>query len=873
MTRNPTPSCLALAIAALLASAGANAQQQTPPAQPQQTQDPTDLDSVVVRSEYIPEPLLESSSVMSVITKEDLDRQGDDNAAQALTRVSGLAAADGKFVYVRGLNERYSSAQLGGSPLPSPEPLKRVVPLDLFPANVLSSVDVQKTYSARYPGEFGGGIINLEPIAIPDRNFLTLGIGTGGNTETTFETGNTYYGSDHDFFGFDDGTRKVRGALAEAWHSGKRIDGGHFTGDQLKAISRDFVNAPLNVIQQTDSINPDFKAEGSVGRSIDMGDGMRAGFVAVAGLRNGWNSKDGVQQEGIVENGVISPRTDYGYLATENNATVNALVGAGLAFGKHEVGFTSMYVHDTSKEARIREGYDERAGRDVRDDTTYFYEREMVNNQLKGKHGFGEYDDFIITWRVAAARAKRDAPYEKGIRYRLDNGWYRHDASQEQNYTRFSTVNDRMRSAGADLEWYLPTDRTLILRGGFALVDNDRDAVSREFRFLALNRPLTFNESVQRVDYLLSQYSTDTGLLTLRETTGAEGAAAYTGKLETQAVYGEVESQLLDNLRLTAGLRYEDAKQSVTPVDLFGDSVLAAAAPLENDYLLPALTATWTFSENMQLRLGASKTIARPQFRELAPQQYLDIDTDRLFIGNPYLVDSELLNLDARFEWYFGKNEYFTAGVFHKKIDKPVESVVNEAGSTLQQTFINAPQAKLTGLELDYRKFLAADLLGLQTGRWVLGVNYTWTTSKVIVGADDVAFPLAGGGQPRPAAELVRDGSRMQGQSDHMANLQFGWENPESGSQAILLANYGSERISARGRPGQPDFMFNPGTQLDFVARKGMKWGETKFTLGLEARNLLGTEYQEYQKLGGGRVDLNRYNPGTSISLNLSASF
>ena len=281
MTRKPTPTCLALAIAALLASAGVQAQQQMPP--PDKSQEPTDLDSVVVRSEYIPEPLLESSSVMSVITREDLDRQGDDNAAQALTRVSGLAAADGKFVYVRGLNERYSSAQLGGSPLPSPEPLKRVVPLDLFPANVLSGVDVQKTYSARYPGEFGGGIINLEPVAIPEKNFASLGLGTGGNSQTTFKTGNTFYGSDWDFFGYDDGTRKVRGALAEAWNSGKRIDGGHFSDAQLKAISRDFVNAPLNLLQQSDNINPDFKAEGSIGRSVDMGGDMRAGFVAVAG--------------------------------------------------------------------------------------------------------------------------------------------------------------------------------------------------------------------------------------------------------------------------------------------------------------------------------------------------------------------------------------------------------------------------------------------------------------------------------------------------------------------------------------------------------------------------------------------------------------
>ena len=122
----------------------------------------------------------------------------------------------------------------------------------------------------------------------------------------------------------------------------------------------------------------------------------------------------------------------------------------------------------------------------------------------------------------------------------------------------------------------------------------------------------------------------------------------------------------------------------------------------------------------MQVRLGASKTIARPQFRELAPQQYLDIDSDRVLIGNPFLVDSELLNLDARFEWYFGEAQYFTAGVFHKDIDRPVEAVVNEAGATLQQTFLNAPRATLSGVELDSRNF---DLGGWLEGTDRVGAN------------------------------------------------------------------------------------------------------------------------------------------------------
>ena len=333
--------------------------------------------------------------------------------------------------------------------------------------------------------------------------------------------------------------------------------------------------------------------------------------------------------------------------------------------------------------------------------------------------------------------------------------------------------------------------------------------------------------------------------------------------------------QITDRLRATAGVRYESGEQTVTPIDLFGGTPLASAAPLDNDYLLPAATVTWNFREDMQMRFGASRTIARPQFRELAPQQYLDPDSDRLFIGNPYLVDTELTNFDARWEWYFGEGEYLTVGGFYKQLDKPVEAIINEAASTVQQTYINAPEATLYGLETEFKKYFDLPFENAVFGdsRLFLSFNYTWTDTEVSVGANDVVFPLAGAGSPRPAAELVRDGSQLQGQSEHLANLQFGLEDASTGSQAILLVNHASDRISARGRPGQPDLVQAPGTMVDLVLRRGFEaWGQD-LSVSFEVRNLLGEEYQEFQELGGGRVDINRYELGTSFSLSVTARY
>lgn len=853
-----------LATSALIAPQAAFA--QAAPAQ-------GEVDELVVLGRFIPDVMRETSEVATVLTAEDLQRSGDATAAVALTRVSAVSLVSGRFVYVRGLGERYSSALLNGSPLPSPEPLQRVVPLDLFPANILAGTVVQKTYSVGYPGEFGGGVIDLQTVAVPDRPFLTIGASIGGNTETTLKSGLTYYGSKTDWTGFDNGARKIPGPLAQAFADKARVNEANFSDTELQAIGRSFNNAPLNLLQKNDHTDVDYSVDISGGDSYDLGWGS-FGFVAVAGFDNSWRTREGVQQEGLVQGSDIEVRTDYDFQSTQNDVTLNGLLGLGLDWDQNQIKWTTLYVHNTTKKARSRAGTDEAAGAEVRDDYTEWFERTLMNSQLTGKHEFGALE---IDWRAAYAKSSRDAPYEKGIRYRLVNGVYLHNASQEQNYTRFSEVEDKVLSGGVDVKYTLPLsgERDAIFSAGVARTDNDRHAESREFRFLALNSSLPADIQAERVDYLLADYNIGPDRLVIRETTGAEGAAAYAAKLEVNAAYVQVDAEVIPLVRAAVGVRYEDAKQSVQPLDLFGGANPAAPAPLDNAYWLPAATVTWNFAEDMQLRLGASKTLARPQFRELAPQQYLDPDSDRLFIGNPYLVDTELMNFDARFEWYFDKGQFFTLGAFFKDLDKPVESVVNESGSTVQQTYINAPKALLYGAEIEVKKVFepVSDTPWLASKRWLIQANYTYATSEVQVDAGDVVYPLAGGGASRPASDYVKDGDQLQGQSDHMANLQFGFEDDQAKSQATILVTYVSERISARGRPGQPDLVQRPGVMVDFTYSRDFTAWDHDFTAGFKARNLLDEEFEEFQELGQGRVDNLRYGLGRSFSVSLSTTF
>ena len=873
---------LLIASTAILVPAFASAQSEntsdtSPEAAAPEAQD-LELQEVVVLGRYIPEVLRSTSEVAAFLAPEDLARQGDSDAAAALARVTGLSIAEGRFVYVRGLGERYSAARLNGSPLPSPEPLQRVVPLDLFPTNILENVLVQKTYSAEYPGEFGGGIIDLRTLNIPDEPFLELSATGSYNSETTGKDGITHYGADSDVLGFDDGTRKIPGPVRRAMATGQRIQNSNFTDAELQVMGQAFTNAPINLIQSNDSIPANGSYEASGGTSFDLG-GAELGIIGVIGYSNDWRTRDGRQEVGEINGGVLGATSTYDYLTTEQNIGWDGLFGAGLDFGNDKINWTNLYIRRTTKQTSIREGYDDLASRDVRDDRTGWYARELYSTQLNGEHFRGPW---TLDWRTALSQTKRDAPYERATRFVFseitDSYIYDPSGSGSSNSTTFSYLDDKVVSGGADVKYVqsLSSARDIEYSAGVEAYQNERSAQSRIFTFIVGNPPLDFLVSQQRPDFLFANYNINPDLFVLRETTGSSGAAAYDADLQVFGAYAKVDAEIIPLVRTAVGIRFEDATQSVTPLSLIAAETAPDAPPeLENQYLLPAATLTWNFAEDQQLRLGASKSIGRPQFRELAPQQYFDPESGRIFIGNPYLTDTEILNLDARYEMYFDRGQALTAGVFFKQLDRPVEAVVVQQSASVFQTYLNAPEAILYGAEIDFKRVFDSPIKGafFDTKEFLLQANYTYTTSEVKAGAGDVVFPLQAAGQPRPATDFIVDGTRLQGQSEHIANLQIGWEDEAARSQLTLLANYASERVTARAPAGQPDFLQDPGINLDLVYKKGFDIQGKAFTLDIKAKNLLQEDFDEYQSGNGGFVQVNQYEVGTTVSVGLSAEF
>ncbi len=881
MTKRPITASLlfissALAAPAVLAQ-NASAEFSPHPGEDGDVSIPGGGQEIVVNGRFTPNIVRATPEVVALLSSADIARTGEGDISGSLQRVTGLSVVGGGFVYVRGLGDRYSLALLNGSPLPSPEPLKRVVPLDIFPSSVIDSTLVQKSYSANFPGEFGGGVINLTTKASPDETFLTLSGGVGWDSETTNQLGYTYHGSDTDWTGFDDGARDIPRSLATALASGKPIlEGADFSDKDLQAIAMDLVNAPTTLLQQNNHIPVNWSVGLTGGTTIDLADG-KLGIIATAGISNKWRTRDTLQQTSVNADLSGDPQSSYNRIVTDNRVVLNGLLGLGIELGDHKFRWTNLYIRDTLKQARLALGTDRnQSDRDILKQDTAWYERQLINTQVVGEFKF---DGVSVDLRAGYANSQREAPYERSFTYVRTNlpaeqdpagGKFVNDLGGNKGDATiaFSDLDEDLWSGGVDLSYTFAPGLTAT--AGYAFSDTHRVSSRRAFQYRASNLPVAVQQL--RPDYLLSDATIQLFGITLLETSAQDGTAAFDADLVAHAGYAQLQAQLVGGVNVNAGVRYEDAKQRVAPIDLFSSGSLAIAqTDLRNDYWLPAITLTWEVAPDMQLRVNGSKTIARPQFRELVAQVYQDPDSNRLFRGNPSLADSRLWNAEARYEWYFDRDQRFSAAAFYKVIDKPIEAYTSISDSSVNTSYANAPKATLYGAEFELQKHLPLDTLSKapfwQSRRLVLIANYTYTQSEIRVRGGDTTRI---NGAVHNAGDFFFDGSPLTGQSDHLVNAQIGFEDIDRLSQQTLLLTYASPRVTSRGPSGQPDLREKPGVSLDFVARQGLTLMGKEFELKFEARNLTGRRYQEVQEFGDNRIYFNRFKLGRSVSLSAS---
>jgi outer membrane receptor protein involved in Fe transport len=785
-----------------------------------------------------------SPQVVEAISAEQISRAGDSDAATALKRVTGLTLVDNQFVYVRGLGERYSSVLLNGAQIPSPDPTRRVVPLDLFPTDVIDSITVQKSYSADMPAEFGGGTVLLRTKRVVDEFQMKASVSSEYLHGTTGEDGLTYRGGDRDWLGRDDGSREFPNGFTP------------FPTDPaaVEAIGEGVAAKGYETYER--NIDP------GAGFSFGIGDVFKTGewslgYVGAIRYAHEWDTRNETRRTfALQDNGGLTPSSDIDRYRTERMVDTSALVGLGAEYGNnHSVGATFLQLRQSTDETRIDEGWDTNPSDIERKYLLEFIENELLVKQFSGTHGFPEASYLQLDWQYTRSDASRFEPNTRDYEYVLvpatgDFTFSRNSGNNNQRFAQLDDQSDELR-VDAQLPIDISDNLSAIFLAGGGRIDRERDSFVRKFQFRG-SRPVNGPGGIE--DVLVPELIGPGGLQITETTLGTD---AYRADQTLDALYLATDLTLAERYRLNLGVRREANEQRVETFPLFNPGATPIVANIDESDILPSATFTWMYSDDAQLRFGYSKSLSRPDFRELSPAQFTDPVLDVTTRGNPDLVQSEITHYDARWEYYFSDTETFSAALFLKDFQTPIEKV-RVAGTGELLELRNAREATNYGIELDYFNRLSwlerwstfddGWLGGVPWADIYFGLNYAWIDSEVSLG--DV-----GGIQ-------TTDDRPLQGQSPYVANVQIGYARPDGSFEATLLYNLFGKRISEVGIQGNPDIYEQPVDQLDFVV--GYRFAD-QWKMKLRARNLLdpSVEYTQGDEIA------REYRRGREFSLSL----
>lgn len=806
------------------------------------------IEEISVIGQFVPDEKRGTDQIANVVGEEQFTRSGDSNIAESLKRVSGLSTVAGKYVYVRGLGERYATTLLNGAILPSPEPLNRVVPMDLFPTGILESVLVQKTYSAAYPGEFGGGVLQMRTKKSTDEFFWNFASTVGVIDNATFKDGFMVSGGDTDWLGMDDGFRAPSQALLNATANGNelklksRFSGIGVPAEELEAVGESFNN---QYTPTQESAAPNVNISTSFGNFYDVGStGMKLNYLASLDYSNSWDINR-IERNTFVPSSVgLDIQEDLDVVNTENSIDLSGIFSAGLDIDENNnVRFTSVALRQTDDRV-FRTTGETLDAPDLSTTELQWVEREILSNQLQGDHYFPAFNELVINWRYSDIIATREAPDTRSYRY--DGGEF--SSRVDGNMRSFDILEDNASELGIDLTMVLYGPRNSIItpKLGYVSSEKERESEIRRFGFAFNGSIANDNQLLLRpLEEILSPENITEKGFVIRELT--RPTDSYRANNSLEAFYGQVEFNFDDRLRLTFGGRQEDFEQVTTTFDLFRPSA-SVVADLSRKEFLPAFSATYIHYDH-QFRFAYSETVSRPDFRELSMSPFINPETGREIFGNPNLDITSITNFDFRWEWYFGFADYVSAGVFYKEFVDPIEAVIFSPVDP-RITYINAESAENQGIELEGYKRL--DFLGPLGEDFYVQGNVSFIDSLVNIRQSDLG-------------SLTSSSRPLQGQSDVLFNVQIGYE-PYSGTTATLLYHYFGDRIDSVGIEGAPDLIQEGYGELNFIFIKELN---RNWQVTAKAKNILDARSEITQ----GSLLTNGFNLGREASIQVQYRF
>jgi hypothetical protein len=853
-----------------------------------------------------------SAVVLNLIGAEQIGRTGDSDAAGALSRVTGLTVNDQGFVYVRGMGERYSSSLLNTARLPSPEPDRRVVPLDLFPASVIESISVQKTFSPELPGDFGGGAISIRTAGIPDDRYqrrlrTKVGASVGYNVGTSLTEQLVAQRAGTDVLGIDLGERALPETIVDSGSievdPGGIFGTGGYTQEEVNELGR---SLPNRWQPEERKLPLDYGVNASVRDKIELAGGGSFGFNIAALYSNSWNNETGqLNSYQPATGGGVSAYNTYTTESTQNAIDLGSLLDLVWEPRRgRSVESTTLLVRSTTDSHEVLEG----TTRDEGDLDVLLTEMVWTEDMLFSQGVATEIaTDFLqgITFggRYVFSLAERYQPDAIYLYYLETSGGQAGDGVVDNDFSVLSQRRDddqqrvwtTVRDTVHDAELSMEIPLGLLGRPGSDYLDlgvygmlQNRETDLRRFSFIPEGIDPLFEED-PGVVFDPANIGDE---ITFLE--GTYPADNYTGEHLIGAGYAAVDTLLFADIRMNAGARAEYSRQSVTAFTFPEGN--PETPELETLDVLPAINFTVPVLERSQIRFGGSRTVNRPDLRELSSAPFFGPPGFGVVQGNPDLKRAEIWNADLRWESYLSMNESVSVGLFYKSFTDPIE-IAQLQGAAFTKVPVNIDGATNIGVELEWAfqfRFVSDGLRSL-----MLSIDYAtaererqWrrrlgtvasvfrdlrATGNVALIQSRVDYGESGLQYQGVTISNTSKERPLQGQAPYVVNAALGYRNEVSWSQdrpihtsAYLNYNVVGPFIFQLGVEGVDDFYQQPFHKLDLVLRQQFGY---IFSMGLELGNLLDLPVTQTVGRDGDGEIISEARRGRSVTLSVSFDY
>jgi outer membrane receptor protein involved in Fe transport len=769
-------------------------------------------------------------NIINAVTAEQIAKSPDSDAGQAVQRVSGVTVQDGKYVFVRGLGERYTTTSLNGARVPSPEPERRVVPLDLFPAGLLQSVTTSKTFTPDQPGDFSGAQVDIRTREFPARRQFVYSLTMGLNDAASRGSVPAPPTSGGEWIALVGGARDLPSGVARAGNFSSPL--AQPSVNQMVSSFRNAWSAgPRNVVPNTSS-----------GVSVGGEDpvfGRRIGYLA--SLTYSYNQEvraDEIRAYALPGAAPGTTNESDHYEGTTGRSSVlwGGLVNLSTRVGSHsKFSLNTMYNRSADNEARLEVGSSENLGGRFQVTRLQYVERAMRSIQLAGEHQLGLRHHF--EWALTSSGVRRKEPDRSEIVYALDGDsdpprWF--SGSNEGAVRTFGDLNETGFEGGLGYRLALAaSEGAPMLKVGGLYRSTDRDADNRPYSISApgLSAP---NRALAPEEIFDGRFAAPDSSI-FRLSLLAQGGS-YSARDRMGAGYGMLDIGLSRRLRLVGGARVEASRVRVDAQSTLGQTV--RTEPRYTD-VLPSAALNYSLTDNQNLRLSASQTLSRPEYRELAAVQYRDVLGGDNIVGNPDLRRALIRNADLRWEWYPRSGEVVSVGVFAKRFVDPIELIYLATSGTRVLKYVNAESGNNYGVELELRKGLG--LLSDWLTPFTAFANATFMHSEVSVGTSD--------------ASKTSDQRPMVGQAPYVVNAGITYGPASSEVSATLLYNRVGRRLTSAAEAPLPDVYAEARDGMDLSLRFPVGGGlsgrlDAKNLLDSPSRTTQGTVLREYYRAG-----------------------